>query len=132
MKPHTTDLPAELAAAQQQFARWRAAHKPRTRFPEPLWQLAVTLSRQYGHHRVCKALQLDYYSLKKRLSPEPARSQPRSGPAFVELLPEKSGPSAGCTIEYENAHGCRIRIQLDGRDLSELRTFCRELWSDLR
>ena len=131
MEKHNIELPSDLAAAQNQITRWRAEHKPRTRFPEQLWQLAAELSRKYGHNQVCKALKLDYYSLKKRLEPGSVKPKRRTAPAFFELLPEKPS-SARCSIECENSSGNRIRIHLDGSNLSELRIFCAELWRELR
>ena len=132
MEKHNIELPADLAAAQNQITRWRAEHKPRTRFPEQLWQLAAELSRKYGHNQVCKALKLDYYSLKKRLEPGSVKPKRRTAPAFVELVPDRTHTSARCTVECENNSGSRIRIHLDSRDISELRSFCSELWRELR
>ena len=131
MNNESNNLPSDLAVAQDQFTRWRAENKPRTRFPEHLWRLAVDLSRKYGLNQVCKVLKLDYNSLKKRLVPEQSRSKQKSAPAFFELLQEKPS-SARCSIECENSSGNRIRIHLDGSNLSELRIFCAELWRELR
>ncbi len=132
MDKQNTILPADLAAAQEQFTRWRAEHKPRTRFPKQLWAMAAKLAGKYGHNRVCRILKLDYYSLKKRLATNSAKPRRNSASGFVEILPEQSGLAGRCTIECENTHGERIRIHLQGRELSELRTFCSEFWSNLR
>ena len=131
MNNQDNELPADFAAAYDQFTRWRAENKPRARFPEHLWQLAVKLSRKYGHNQVCKVLKLDYYSLKKHLSPESVKSKQKSSPAFIELRSEKP-ISTRCSIECENNSGNRIRIHLDGSNISELRAFCTELWRELR
>ena len=132
MKQQNPELPADLAAAQEQFARWRAEHKPRTRFPDHLWLLAVELARQYGHNQVCRALKLDYYSLKKRLSPDSDPSGQPSTPPFIEIRPGRPAATGRCLIECENQNGNRIRIHLDGKELSELPSLCGELWSCIR
>lgn len=131
MAKKNTTLPANLAAAQVEFTRWRAERKVGDRIPGPLWALAVKLAGRYGLHRVSKTLKLDYYGLKKRLEAPPAEHSTAS-PAFVELLPGSPGSAGRCTIECETTHGERIRIHLQGEELSELRSFCSELWSSLR
>ncbi len=131
MNKQNAELPAELASALEQFTHWRAEHKPPTRFPDQLWSLAAELASRHGHHRVCRVLKLDYYSLKKRLEPGSANPKQSQAPAFVEFLPDKTSSTRSCTIECESARGDRIRIHLDGRDLSELRIFCSALWSGL-
>ncbi|MCP4570536.1 MAG: hypothetical protein GY841_23375 [FCB group bacterium] len=125
-------LPTDLAAAQGQFTRWRAEHKSGTRIPEPLWTMATKLARQYGHNHICRVLKLDYYSLKKRLATSPAKPKPGSAPAFVEILPGQSGLAGRCTVECENTRGERIRIHLQGKELSELQPFFSEFWSNIR
>ena len=132
MAKQNKPLPADLAAVQEQFTRWRAEHKPRTRIPKSLWAMAAKLAGQYGHNRVCRVLKLDYYSLKKHLAANSTTPRPGSAPAFVEILPDPSGLASRCTIECENTRGEHIRIHLQGSELSELRTFCSEFWSHLR
>ncbi len=132
MDKRNTTLPADLAAALEQFTRWRAEHKPRTRFPKQLWSMAAKLARKYGHNRVCRVLKMDYYSLKKRLATHTTKSTPDSVPAFVEIHPGQSGSAGRCTIECENVRGERIRIYLQGKELSELQPFFSDFWSSLR
>ena len=127
MDTQQSELPADLASASEQLTCWRAEHPPRTRYPSHFWSLAAGLARQYGLRRVCRVLKLDYASLKRRLEPEPAPSLP----AFVEIRPGGEA-SAGCTVECENSRGDRIRIRLEGADLSRLAAFCGQLWSQLR
>ena len=132
MTKKNTTLPVDLVTAQEEFIRWRDGRKVGDRIPEPLWTLAARLAGRYGLHRVCKTLKLDYYGLKKRLEAAPAKHHSTAPPAFVELLPGSPGSTGCCTIECENPRGQRIRIHLDGREISELRSFCSELWSSLR
>ncbi len=124
MDKQNTTLPVDLAAAQDQFTRWRAEHKPRTRITKPLWAMAAKMARKYGHNHVCRVLKLDYYSLKKHLARHTAKPKRNSAPAFVEILPEPSGSTGQCTIECENTRGERIRSHLQGQELSELRCLC--------
>ncbi len=131
MDKQNTALPADLVAAQDQFTRWRAEHKLRTRFPKPLWTMAAKMARKYGHNHVCRVLKLDYYSLKNHMAKHSTKPKRNSAPAFVEILPESSGSTGQCTIECENTNGERIRIHLQGQKLSELRCFCSDFWSSL-
>ncbi len=132
MDKQNITLPADLAAAQDQFTRWRAEHKPRTRIPEPLWALAAKLAVKYGPNYICRVLKLDYYSLKKHLATHPAKPKPDPAPGFVEILPGQSGLAGRCTIECENTRGERIRIHLQGKELAELQPFFSDFWSSLR
>lgn len=131
MKNQSIELPVDLTAAQEQFTQWRAGHKSKTRYPEHLWQLAVELSRKYGHNQVYKALRLDYYSLKKRLECGSASPRIKSTPAFVEISPQPTSVRGKCTLECESSDGHHLRIHLDG-DLSESRSFCVDFWRGIR
>ncbi len=66
----TRDLPARLEGVRRRFERWRRTRKVRSRIPEPLWASAVKMAGTYGIHRTAKALRLNYYALKKRVTEE--------------------------------------------------------------
>ena len=61
------EIPPVLARAQVRFRDWRRKRTIGARIPEPLWTLAVKLAIAHGVCRTASALELDYYSLKKRL-----------------------------------------------------------------
>jgi hypothetical protein len=41
-------VPEAIVQLQQELERFRSANPTRMRLPEPLWQSAVNLARQYG------------------------------------------------------------------------------------
>jgi hypothetical protein len=125
-------LPADLAVVRERFVCWRAEHRVRAWLPEELWQLATELAGRYGVGIVCKTLLLDRKSLKKRMEPESVRPKSKANPAFVEFLPGPAVISSKCTIECESSPGRRMRISLEGRDISELNSFCLALWRGMR
>ena len=94
---------------------WRGQKRPGERIPEELWGAAVRAARRYGLNRVSRALNLDYYCLKKRsgLSKEETWGRGGSDQVFVELASaasEASDPNAACVVELEKGNGVRMRI----------------------
>ena len=63
-------LPAGLERIRQRFERWRETREGRPRIPESLWSQAARAARQFGVHRTCRALRLDYLVLKRRVDVE--------------------------------------------------------------
>jgi hypothetical protein len=112
MMPHTTTQIADsIAQLQQQLEEFRAAHPPRTKLPESLWQSAVELARQHGVYAVAHPLRLDYTRLKERLGESSGRRRKTTKPAFVELIAPKLTNLHEFVIEIEASHGAKIRIQ---------------------
>jgi hypothetical protein len=150
-----SSLPVGLESVRQRFERWRATHEARSRIPDALWSAAVKAAGRCGIHRTSKALRLDYYSLKERVeeqsrisSDQAKRStadRPReraSGaqhgparavPAFLELAPagQLAAVPAGCecTLELEDAHGAKMRIQLKAAQPPDLAALSRSFWN---
>jgi hypothetical protein len=112
------ELPLVLARAQARFRDWRRKRTIGVRIPEPLWTLAVKLAIAHGVCRTASALDLDYYSLKKRLEAA-AGPQPAAPPAFVEL-PAPLAIGKRCTFELGDGAGSTLRIQLVGYDAAEV------------
>ena len=112
------EIPPVLARAQVRFRDWRGKRTIGARIPEPLWTLAVKLAIAHGACRTASALDLDYYSLKKRLEAA-AGSQLASKPAFVEL-PAPLAVGRQCTFELSGGTGSTLRIQLVGYDVAEV------------
>lgn len=118
------DLPADLARARDRLAEWRRTKKPRARIPEALWKRAVELAGKHGLHRTARALNLDYYSLKKRVASAAERGA-ESGTAFLELPPGLvSVPE--CVIEWERGGGT-LRVHLKGYSAADVATVGRSL-----
>jgi len=103
-------IPKAILELQQQLDQWRGAQKGRAKLPEPFWQAAVDLAKQYGVFQTAQPLRLDYTRLKRRLiGAVPQRKSPR--PAFVELVRPQPAEMEGCVIEFESAQGAKMRIQ---------------------
>ena len=69
----TLPIPEPILQLQRQLDQFRSTQPRRTKLPEPLWQAAVELARQYGVYPVAHPLRLDYMRLKKRLGGFPSR-----------------------------------------------------------
>ena len=111
------ELPRALVRAQGRYAAWRRTRQPRARIPERLWALAVKLVSDHGLHRTASALNLDYYSLKKRV--DAANDQQEAAPAFVELPPAIESVRE-CVIEVEDGQGRCLRVRLRGYDAQDV------------
>ena len=116
-----------LARAQTRFREWRQKRTIGNRIPEPLWTLAVKLAIAHGACRTASALDLDYYSLKRRLEAAAARPQ-TARPAFVEL-PAPLAVGKQCSFELCDGAGSTLRIQLVGYDAAEVAALSCSLWN---
>ena len=106
----TTPLPDSLVQLQQALEEFRAAHAPRTKLPESLWQSAVDLARQHGVYAVAHPMRLDYTRLKERLGESAGRRRKTTKPAFVELITPKLTKPHEFVIEIQSLHGPKMRI----------------------
>ncbi len=116
----------DVEQLRQRFVEFRQAHAVRSRLPEELWTAAAKLARRNGITATARALGLDRPSLQKwtdRLEPrrsiqarKPPRRQPRSAPAFVELLAGSTGTRNSCLVEVESRQGGKLRLEL--RDIA--------------
>jgi hypothetical protein len=107
----TAPIPEPITQLQHQLEQFRSTRPARTKLPEPLWQVAVTLARQYGIYAVAHPLGLDYTRLKQRLNGIPSRSRKPAKPAFVELIGSGLAGVPECVIEFESAGGGKMRVQ---------------------
>ena len=118
-----SEVPASLSRLGQRFAAWRKTRGSGQRIPESLWNSAVKLATEHGLNRTARALNLDYYSLKKRV--DGASSQPKS--TFVGL---PSMPLASeCVIEFEDGSGASMRMHLKGTDPPDVLALSRSFWN---
>ena len=122
-------LPGRLEGTRRRFERWRERHEGRPRIPESLWSLATRAARQFGVHRTCRALRLDYLALKRHVEADSARvaSRHESQPSFVELIPGGRASGAECVVELEDPSGARMRIELKGVVAPDLVALTRSL-----
>lgn len=105
-------IPEAIAQLQRQLEQFRSLHPLRTKLPEPIWQAAVELARQYGVNSVAHPLRLDYAGLRRRLGGGITGSRrQKAKAAFVELVAATPSPAEGCVIEFESSAGNKMRIQ---------------------
>jgi hypothetical protein len=107
----STLIAGPIEQLQRQLDEFRTTQPHRTRLPEPLWQAAVELARQYGVYSVAHPLRLDYTRLKKRLDGVPDAKKKSAKPAFVELISAYPATVSDCVIEFEPSVGSEMRIQ---------------------
>jgi hypothetical protein len=99
---------------QREFDQFRSTRPRRTRLPEPLWQSAMELARQYGLYSVAHPLRLDYTQLKKRLGGVAGLPKKVPAPAFVELIASHPATVSEFLIEFESSRWGKMRIQWKG------------------
>ncbi|HMF90229.1 MAG TPA: hypothetical protein VKL40_06275 [Candidatus Angelobacter sp.] len=115
MTRHQGPIPEPVAQLQQELNQWRSTNRPRTRLPEPFWNAAVELARQYGIYQTANPLRLDYVGLKKRLvGLQNTQRKPRAKrtkAAFVEFVAPHTAKPDEWVIEFESSRGSKMRIQ---------------------
>jgi hypothetical protein len=122
-------LPSDLGSGRARFQAWRQRRALGERIPQPLWALAVRLTKTHGVCRTATALGLDYYSLKKRAASAAIPPQ-SSGPAFVEF-PSPVAVAKRCRVELDNGSGATMRVQLVGYDAADIEALARGFWNAL-
>lgn len=116
----------QIQQIRKRLEAWRKTHKKRTRIPDRIWKSAVKVAGQYGLTKTARELRLDYNGLKKRL--HAAADDPKTAPAFVELIPAASSSLSECLIELESPHGEKMRIHLKSTALPDLETIGNMFW----
>lgn len=123
---------ADLSRAIVRFEQWRRGHISRSRIPAALWKLAVNLAFRHGVARTAAAFNLDYYSLKNRLVVRPSSAgdteRPTTPPAFVELAPGPLSSLGPFVIEFSDAAGSSLRVQLPAGHVPDLVALGRSFW----
>ena len=120
-----SEVPASLSRLERRFASWRSTRVSGERIPERLWKAAAKSAAEHGLNRTARILNLDYYSLKERV--DDASSQDESS-TFVELASSSLPIANECVIELEDAAGCRMRVQMKGLNLPDVRALSRDFW----
>jgi hypothetical protein len=127
--------PVPLERLRQRFDRWRSTHRVRSRLPEPLWRSAVRMAGRYGLNRTAKTLRLDYYVLKKHIEQDGvgiADLPKKESAAFVELTPSPFVGVCDCTLDFENAGGAKMRVQLRSSAMPDLAAISQSFWDQQR
>ncbi len=110
------EVAADLARGRDRFTAWRRTRKRKSRIPVSLWELAVKLAATHGLHRTARTLNLDYYSLKKRVELEEGHGE--GNPSFIEL-PQALAPVQECVIEFEDG-AVSLRVHLKGYNATDV------------
>ncbi len=85
-----TSAPFDLESAKTLFSEWRSQKTGRVPIPTKLWNMALSLSDDYSHSKICKELRLGYTCFKKKLNQRKSKISTPPAP-FVQLeLPEVS------------------------------------------
>ena len=126
MMPKTTRrLPAPLARGVCRFAQWRRKRTTRS-IPKQLWSLATRLGVQHGVSRTSKALAVEYHELKRRVEATGTScSGKASTPAFVEVVTSPPRCPSECLVEFEDASGAKMRVQVMGGNTPDLAVLVR-------
>ena len=132
----TTDFPAEIETVRRRFEQWRKGRQFPSPIPESLWAAAVALAGRYGVSRIATILRLGDYSLQERLERETTAAAGRSErppPATFLELAAGSGPAGGpCLVEWEDASGAKMRVQIQGVEAADLVALSRSFWEGRR
>lgn len=112
-------IPAALAKAARRFETWRTSRTQR-QIPDDLWRLAAEAGSRYGVSCAARALGLSYYDLGKRVEALTTAERVEARPAFVEILQTRPSVGSECVVEFENAAGGKMRIQLKSGNVPDL------------
>jgi len=134
MKPESRRPSRDLLSdVRRQFEHWRRSRRRGTRIPEALWRAAASAGREHGVSKTSQALRLDYYALKERVESsgpeERSAVEPLSEIKFLEIPLGAPSGRPECILEFEDGHGARLRVELEGSALAEIESVARALWS---
>ena len=121
-----------LSKLSERLEEWRSNGEGRRRIPEPIWERAAELARQYGVGAVSVPLRLDHAKLKSKVDGGQHALQPSSpklpAPEFVEIFgnPAASRSLAPCVLHIESHRGSRVRLEVGGLDAPGLALLLRE------
>jgi hypothetical protein len=113
MPKQTTPVSESITELQAQLEQFRSTHPLRTKLPESVWQAAAELARCHGIYVVAHSLRLDYCTLKKHVTGSPessSRRRKKPQAKFVELIGAARERVDEYLIEFESAHGRKLRI----------------------
>jgi hypothetical protein len=122
---------SQVKTARKKFGTWRRSRKVVSRIPDDLWELAVDAAREVGVSQASRALGLEYYALKKRVSASADRPVLEASGSFVEF--DGSAAPAFFTewaVEMENGSGARMRVAVRSPSGPDVVGLCRSFLSE--
>jgi hypothetical protein len=125
-----------LEELDRRFSQWRDSCRQGERIPAQLWAAAAQMAREHGVSRIATRLRLNTVALKRHMHAGEGQPAGASAPEFVELIAAASAsvttapPVAHeCVIELQNAHGAKMRVELNGPGLAGLAHLCSGFWN---
>lgn len=115
---------SELAPVRRALEAWRKTRKRCQGIPDSLWTPIAALACAHGVSPVSRALRLDYYHLKRRVSQRVAATD------FVEVKwASPADETRGCTAEMEDRQGRRVVVRWSWAPGQELLGVVQAFWS---
>lgn len=125
-------LPGPILTLAKQLDRYRRTPRRKRGLPERYWRRATKLALRHGASRVCQALGLDFYHLKRRLESSTAGSAmdstPSVPPQFVEVDLSQSWAGSGPAVELLDSGGRKLTVRLAGGAMAEVLAVAQALW----
>jgi hypothetical protein len=131
-KERRQELAAKIEPLRLQVQAWRQSRPPGQRMPEPLWEAATQLAKEYGVAPVQGILRIDYRGLENRAtgaSPKASTKTPTAAKAtFVELPALVAPRRVEHTIELEDGAGRKLTVKVSGGNLTEVLPLAQAFW----
>ena len=122
---------SQVERARKKFGAWRRSRKVVSRIPDDLWELAVDAAREVGVNQASRALGLEYYALKKRLSASADRPVLEASGSFVEFAGSAAPPFfTEWAVEMENGSGARMCVAVRSPSGPDVVGLCRAFWGE--
>jgi hypothetical protein len=134
-KPTVTPVvSADIEEVRHRLQEWRGSRRHGARIPEGVWIAAVKLAQKYRPSRIAHELGLDYDGLRRRLktAQQHGTSEQETKPGFIELFPFAPTSHCACTLEIEDRHGAKMKLELKGASAGDVAAVSRALWSTER
>jgi len=114
----------EIEPVRRQLEDWRRTRtKQRARIPQAVWEAMTPVARTHGVNRVCRALRIDYYSLKRRVE-----STAPTSPKFVEVISPIGSASTGEVVEVEDRRGRKMTLRLSPDNRADALALIQLFW----
>jgi len=131
-KARREELAAKIEPLRLEIQAWRESRPRGQRMPEPLWEAATQLAKEYGVAPVQGILRVDYRGLEYRVtgvSPSaPVKTPVPAQRTFVELPALVAPRRVEHTIELEDGAGRKLTVKVSGGNLSEVLPLAQAFW----
>jgi len=115
---------SEIAPVRRALEAWRKTRPHRQPIPEPLWIQMADLGCTHGVSSISRALRLDYYALKRRVS----ERMPASDFVEVNIAPAADS-TRGCTAELQDRRGRKLLLRWVSAPGPELLGVVQAFWN---